>query len=73
MTVLDVGDVEATGMLLNVLENTDSADVVTSSDQNLGSIFELDQALDLSSLKVQLQFKRDIKYKYFRIGKDYLP
>lgn len=49
-----------------MLENTDSADVVTTNDHNLSSVFELDKAFSFSSLKIQLQLKRDIKYKYFR-------
>lgn len=52
--VLDVGNVEAAWMLFNVLENTDSTDVVTTDDQNLSAVFKLNQALNFSSLKIQL-------------------
>jgi len=52
--VLDVGDVEATGVLLDVLEDTDSADVVSASDGDCGSVLEFNEAVDLSSLKIQL-------------------
>ena len=52
--VLDVSDVEATGVLLNVLQNTDSTDVVSTSHDNLRAVFKLNQAFDLSGLKVQL-------------------
>ena len=58
--VLDVGDVEAGGVLLDVLEHSDSTDVVTTNDQNLSSVFVLNEAFNFSSLKIQLQLKRDI-------------
>ena len=41
--VLDVGNIEGAGVLLNVLEDTDSADVVTTDDEDLGSVLELDE------------------------------
>ena len=52
--VLNVSDVEAAGMFLDVLENTDSTDVVTTDDEHLSAILILDEALDLAGLKVQL-------------------
>lgn len=58
--VLYVGDVEAAGVLFNVLEDTYSTDVVTTNNQNLSSVFVLDESLNFSSLKIQLQLKRDI-------------
>lgn len=64
--VLNVSNIEAAWVLFNVLENTDSADVVTTNNQNLSSIFELDQTFNFSSLKIQLQLKKVIKYKYFK-------
>jgi hypothetical protein len=70
-SVLDVSDIEGAGVLLDVLEDTDSTDVVTTNGQNLSAIFELDQTLNFSSLEIQL-LQRDIKYKYFqkRKGKE---
>lgn len=53
-SVLYVSDIEATGVLLDVLEHTDSSDVVTTDDQNLGSVFVLDEAINFASLKVEL-------------------
>lgn len=67
MGILDVSDVEATGVLFDVLEDTDSSDVVTTDDQNLSSIFELDQTLNFSSLKVQLQIMI-LNINIFEIG-----
>lgn len=52
--VLHVGDVEATGVLLNVLEHTHSSYVVTTDEQNLSSVFVLDEAFNFTSLKVEL-------------------
>ena len=67
--VLHVGDVEGAGVLLNVLEDTDSADVVTTDDQNLGAVFVLNEGLSFSALEIHLQF-RVIKYKYFQKRKE---
>jgi hypothetical protein len=52
--VLDVGNVEGARVSLDVLEDTDSADVVTTDDQNLGTILVLDKALNFTGLEVQL-------------------
>jgi len=51
--VLDVGDLIGTRMVLDVLEDTNTTDVVSSLDKHGGSVFELDNAVDLTSLKVQ--------------------
>lgn len=53
-SILNVSDVERARVLLNVLEDTNSTDVVTTDDQDLSSVFVLDQAFDLSSLEIQL-------------------
>lgn len=53
--VLDVSNVEGARVLLNVLEDAYSADVVTTDDENLGAVLKLDQAFDLAVVKVQLQ------------------
>lgn len=54
VVVLDVGNIETAGMFLNVLEDTDSTDVVTTDNQKLSTVLILDQALDFTGLKVQL-------------------
>jgi len=56
--VLDVSNIERAGVLFDVLEHTDSADVVTTDDQNLGTILVLDEALNFSGLEVQLLTNR---------------
>jgi len=52
--VLDVSNIEGARVSLDVLEDTDSADVVTTDDQNLGTILVLDKALNFTGLEVQL-------------------
>ena len=54
-SVLDVSNVEAAGVSLDVLENTDSADVVTTDDDDLGTILIGDEALNFTALKVNLK------------------
>lgn len=54
LSVLNVGNVETSWMLFNVLEDTNSTDVVTTIDQNWSSVFELNNSVDFSSLKIQL-------------------
>lgn len=53
-SVLYVSDIEATRVLFDVLEHTDSSDVVTPDDHNLSTVFVLDKAINFSSLKVEL-------------------
>ena len=52
--VSDVSDVEGTWMLLNVGEDSDSANIVTSGDVDVCSLFELEDSVDISTLKVKL-------------------
>lgn len=52
--VLDVSNIEAGGVLLDVLEHTDSSDVVASDQEHLHAVLELNKALNFASLKVQL-------------------
>ena len=54
VAVLDVSNIEGARVSLDVLEDTDSADVVTTDDQNLGTILVLDKALNFTGLEVQL-------------------
>ena len=52
--VLDVSNVEGAGVSLDVLEDTDTTDVVTTDDENLSAVLVLDEALNFTSLKVKL-------------------
>ena len=58
--ILDVSDIERARVSLDVLEHSDSADVVTTDDHNLGSIFVLKEAFNFSCLEVQLLANRGI-------------
>ena len=46
--VLDVSDVKAAGVLFDVLENTDTTDVVTSDDEDLSTVLILNEALNFT-------------------------
>ena len=52
--VLDVSNVEGAGVSLDMLEDTDTTDVVTTDNEDLSSVLILDEALDFTSLKVKL-------------------
>ena len=52
--ILDVSNVEGAGVTLDVLENTDSADVVTTDDEDLSAVLVLDEALNFTALEVKL-------------------
>ena len=67
--VLNVSNIEWSWMLFNVLQYTNSTNVVSSCQKNLRTIFELDESFDLSSLQIQLIRLLNINY----IGKEYLP
>lgn len=53
-SVLNVSNIEAAWVLFDVLENTDSTDVVTTDEENLSTVLELDEALNFASLEIQL-------------------
>jgi hypothetical protein len=55
--VLDVGDLVGTGVVLDVLEDTNTTDVVTTDDEDGGAVVKLDNTIDLTSLKVELKLK----------------
>jgi len=55
--VLDVGDLVGTGVVLDVLEDTNTTDVVTTDDEDGGAVVKLDNTVDLTSLKVELKLK----------------
>jgi hypothetical protein len=59
--VLDVGNVEAARVLLYVLEYTNSTDVVSTSDQDLGSVLKLDYCISLSCFKIALYILNILK------------
>jgi hypothetical protein len=54
VAVLNVGNVEAARVLLDVLEHTDTTDVVTTNDQDEGALLILNEALYFAVLEVQL-------------------
>lgn len=53
-SVLDVSNVEGAGVSLDVLEDTNTTDVVTTDDEDLRAVLVLDEAFDFTSLKVKL-------------------
>lgn len=52
--VSDVSDVEGTRVLLDVGEDSDSADRVSLGDVDIGTLLELEDGVDLSGVKVEL-------------------
>jgi len=63
--VLDVDDIERTGVLLDVLDDTDSADVVSVLDEANVARFEMGESLDLSGSNVVLEGITNLD---FRVG-----
>ncbi len=53
--VLNVSNIEGSGMSLDVLQNAHSANIVTTSGKNGGTILKLDESIDFSSLEVKLK------------------
>ena len=60
ISVSDVDDLVGTRVLLNGGESADTTDIVSASDEHLGSILKFDNSVDLASLKVQLSTSRTI-------------
>lgn len=54
LSILDVDNLIGTWMVLNVHEDTNTTDIVTSLDENLGSILEFNNSINFTSLKVKL-------------------
>ena len=52
--VLNVGNIEGAGVSLDVLEDTNTTDVVTTDDEHLSAVLVLDEALNFTALKVNL-------------------
>jgi hypothetical protein len=50
----DVGNRVRAGGLLDVLQGSNSSNVVSSGDENLGSLFVLDNSVNFSTLEVEL-------------------
>jgi hypothetical protein len=53
-SILDVSNVEGAGVSFDVLEDTNTADVVTTDDEHLSAVLVLDEALNFAGLKVKL-------------------
>jgi hypothetical protein len=49
-----VSDIERGWVLFNVLDDSDSTDVVTSDGDDLGSVLVLDDSFNFTGLEVQL-------------------
>lgn len=54
MGILDVGNFVGTGVVLDVLEDTDTTDIVSALDEDRGSVLEFDESVDLVGLEVVL-------------------
>ncbi len=50
-----MSNVEGAGVALDVLEDTDSTDVVTTDNEDLGTVLISDEALNFTGLKVNLK------------------
>lgn len=48
--VLDVGDVKVAGVLLDVLQHSNSSNIVSSGGDDQGSVFKLNKAFNFRSL-----------------------
>lgn len=54
LRILDVNDLIGTWVVLNVHENTNTTDIVSTLNENLSSILEFNNSINLTSLKVIL-------------------
>jgi len=54
VSVLNVGNFVGTGVMFNVLEDTDTTDVVSAGSEDEGAVIEFDDSVNLTSLKVKL-------------------
>ena len=57
LSILDVDNLIGTWVVLNVHEDTNTTDIVSSLDENLGSILEFNNSINFTSLKVKLKSK----------------
>jgi hypothetical protein len=58
--VLNVSDLVGTGMVLDVLEDTDATDIVSSSDEDTGTVLELEAGIDITGGEVELDGVVDV-------------
>ena len=54
MSVIDVSDFVGTGVVFDVLEDTNTTDVVSAGSEDGGTVIEFDDSVNLTSLKVKL-------------------
>lgn len=59
LNILDVGDLVGTGMVLDVLEDTSTTNVITTSDEDLGVVLKLDNAVNSVGLQIELNRKHN--------------
>lgn len=52
--VLDVSDLVRTGVVFNVLEHADTTDIVTTGNEDGGTVIELDNTVNFTVLEVEL-------------------
>jgi len=58
--VLDMGNVVRSGVDLDVLENSDTADIVSSSNEDTGTVLELEAGIDITGDEVELDGVVDV-------------
>jgi hypothetical protein len=54
MGILNVSNFVGTGVVFDVLKNTDTTDVVTAGSEDGGAVIEFDDSVNLTSLEVKL-------------------
>jgi hypothetical protein len=54
LRILDVGNLVGTGMVLDVLEDTSTTNVITTGDEDLGVVLKLDNAVNSAGLQIEL-------------------
>lgn len=59
LNVLDVNDLVGTGVVFDVHEHTDTTNIVSALNKDLGSVLKLDNAVNFTSLKVKLRTTND--------------
>ena len=54
MSILNVSDFVGTGVVFDVLEDTDTTDIVSAGSEDEGTVIKFDDSVDLTSLEVEL-------------------
>ncbi len=54
MGILDVGNFVGTGVVFDVLEDTDTTDIVSTGCEDESAVIEFDDSVNLTSLEVKL-------------------